>query len=350
MRAAVYHGRRDVRVQSWPEPDAPGQGDVQIAVSLAGICGTDLEEFRTGPHLIPSGHPHPVSGRGIPLVLGHEMVGQVVAVGPGAAGVRIGDRVVPGSGVWCGTCRWCRAGQTNLCASYYTIGLHADGGLAEFVNVPAKICIPVTDCPDEVAILAQPLAVALHAVRGCAAGGADVVAVVGAGGIGALAIATLAAAGISTVAVDVVPARLRAATRLAATRTVNAAEEDAVEALREHTSGIGPDVVIECSGSPAGLRTAARAVRRGGLIQLVGLHRDPSPLDLTRLVLDEVQVRTSKVHVCGTDLPGAVAMLRTAPRIAEILSEPPIGLARLVSDGFARMTAQEATGKMIVRI
>lgn len=323
---------------------------MQIAVSLAGICGTDLEEYRTGPHLIPSGRPHPVSGRGLPLVLGHEMVGRVVAVGPGAAGVSIGDRVVPGSGVWCGTCQWCRAGQTNLCASYYTIGLHADGGLAEFVNVPAKICVPVTGCPDEVAILAQPLAVALHAVTGCAAGGADVVAVVGAGGIGALAIAALAGAGISTVAVDVAPARLRAAGRLGAIRTVNADEEDPVEALREHTNGIGPDVVIECSGSPGGLGTAARAVRRGGLIQLVGLHRDPSPLDLTRLVLDEIGVRTAKVHLCGTDLPAAVAMLRTAPRIAEILTGPPIGLARLVSDGFERMTAYESTGRMIVQI
>jgi threonine dehydrogenase-like Zn-dependent dehydrogenase len=346
----VYYGRRDVRIQAWPAPEAPSAGELQIAVSLAGICGTDLEEFRTGPHLIPSGTPHRVSGNAVPLVLGHEMVGRVVATGAGISDFSVGDRVVPGSGVWCDACARCQAGQTNLCDSYYTIGLHADGGLAEFVNVPAKICVPVTDCPDETAILAQPLAVALHAINGCAMESSDVVAVIGAGGIGSLAIAALAADGIVAIAVDVAPARLRAAACLGATRTVNADREDATYALKSYTGGLGPDVVIECSGSPAGLRTAVRSVRRGGVIQLVGLHRDPSPLDLTRLVLDEIHIRTAKVHVCRTDLPAAVAMLRRAPWIAEALAGPAIELANLVSDGFARMAAQAPATKITVRI
>jgi (R,R)-butanediol dehydrogenase/meso-butanediol dehydrogenase/diacetyl reductase len=346
----VYHGRRDVRVQPWPDPADPGPGELQLAVSLAGICGTDLEEFRTGPRLIPSRQPHPVTGQALPLVMGHEMVGRVIAMGPGGGAARAGDRVVPGSGVWCGTCPWCRAGRTNLCTSYYTIGLHADGGLADLVNVPAKICVPVADCPDEAAVLAQPLAVAQHAVSGCAASAADLAAVVGAGGIGSLAIAVLADAGVPVVAVDVAPARLRAAARLGAVRTINASEQDAADALRSRAGGIGPDIVIECSGSAAGLRTAVRSVRRGGLVQLVGLHRDPSPLDLTRLVLDEIQIRTAKVHICGTDLPAAVAMLRRAPWIAEVLAGPAIDLACLVSDGFERMTAQQPAGRMTVRI
>jgi (R,R)-butanediol dehydrogenase/meso-butanediol dehydrogenase/diacetyl reductase len=351
LQAAVYYGGQDVRVQEWPEPEPPGLGEVQIAVSLAGICGTDLEEFLTGPHLIPIARPHPASGRVAPLVLGHEMVGRVVAVGDGCGSVRVGDRVVPGSGVWCGACRWCRAGRTNLCATYYTLGLHADGGLAELVNVPAKICMPVVDSPDEVAVLAQPLAVAMHAVRGCAARPGDVVTVVGAGGIGSLAIPALVNAGVSVIVVDIVPAVLRTAERLGATWVVHDdGGNDPAGIIRERTGGVGSDIVMESSGAPAGLRTAVRAVRRGGLIQLVGLHRDPSPLDLTRLVLDEIRMHTAKVHVCLEDLPAALAMLRDAPWIADVLVGPAINLAQLVREGFTRMASQQVTGKVIVQV
>ncbi|MFE2284374.1 zinc-binding dehydrogenase [Streptomyces sp. NPDC059443] len=349
MQAAVYHGQHDVRVQEWPDPPAPAALEVQLEVLRASICGTDVDEFTSGPHLIPLTAPHPASGHVGPLVLGHEMVGRVVAVGARVTEFAAGDVVVPGSGVSCGTCRWCRSGRTNLCATYYTVGLHVDGGLAERVNVPARISRSVGNCPPDVAIMAQPLAVALHAVRGAGAERGARIAVIGLGGIGSLAVAACTARGIDTVGVDVSPARLEAAARSGATVLVNASRQDAAAAIRQATGGDGADIVIETSGSPRGLATAMNAVSRGGHIRLVGLHRDPSPLDLTRLVLDEIRISTSKVHICDQDLPEALALLADHPDIATAAVDSVIGLADIVPGGLARMAAGTAAGKVVIK-
>ncbi|MFD7133639.1 zinc-binding dehydrogenase [Streptomyces sp. NPDC059894] len=349
MLAAVYHGQRDVRVQEWPDPPPPAAGEIQLDILRASICGTDVDEFTSGPHLIPFAAPHPASGRVGPLVLGHEMVGRVAAVGPEVTGFGVGDVVVPGSGVSCGACRWCRAGRTNLCAGYYTVGLHVDGGLAERVNVSARISRSVGSCSPDVAIMAQPLAVALHAVRGTGAEPGATVAVIGLGGIGSLVVAACTAWGIDTIGVDVSAARLEIAGRSGASVLVDASRQDAAAAIRRATGGDGADVVIETSGVPQGLRTAMGAVSRGGHIRLVGLHRDPSPLDLTRLVLDEIRVSTSKVHICDQDLPEALALLADHPRIASASLDAVIGLADVVPAGLLRMASGEAAGKIVVK-
>src|SRR4051794_9130944 len=120
MRAAVYHGPGDVRIEARRDPPAPGGGELLLDVLRASICGTDAAEYDHGPVLAEP-----------PLVLGHELVGRVVAVGPGVGGIAAGDRVVTGAGVSCGTCARCTEGRTNLCERYFTLGLQADGGLAE---------------------------------------------------------------------------------------------------------------------------------------------------------------------------------------------------------------------------
>src|SRR5258707_10443325 len=186
MRAAVFHGAGDVRIEAVAAPGEPGPGEVLIAPSMAAICGTDASEFSHGPHMIPLHTRHPGSGHVGPLVLGHEFVGRVEAVGDGVRSVTVGDRVVSGAGVSCGECAWCRAGRTNLCASYYTLGLSAPGGLAEQVMSPASICVPVPDAvADEGAAMAQPLAVGIHALDRGGVGPGQTVAVLGVGGIGA---------------------------------------------------------------------------------------------------------------------------------------------------------------------
>ena len=126
-------------------------------------------------------------------MLGHEFVGRVVARGL-TSSVPVGDRVVTGAGVSCGTCEWCLAGRTNLCAKYRTLGLHVDGGLAEYVCSPAAICRAVPDSvSDDAAAMAQPFAVALHAVRRTRLVAGETCAVIGAGGIGAFIVAGAAA-------------------------------------------------------------------------------------------------------------------------------------------------------------
>ncbi|HVT66738.1 MAG TPA: alcohol dehydrogenase catalytic domain-containing protein, partial [Trebonia sp.] len=166
MRAAMFYDRRDIRIEEVPPPVLRADTDVLVEVLACGICGTDASEWAHGPLFAPLAARHPASGHQGPTVLGHELLGRVAAVGPAVSGLRPGDRVVSGGGVWCGECRWCRAGRYNLCAQWWVIGLDAHGALAEQVVVPAKILVPVPrDLPDRAAVLAQPLAVASHAVN-----------------------------------------------------------------------------------------------------------------------------------------------------------------------------------------
>ena len=124
-------------------------------MSKAALCGTDSAEWAHGPLLARP-----------PVVLGHEFTGRGGRGGAAVSRFPAGTRVVSGAGISCGRCEWCAAGRTNLCASYQTLGLHRDGGLAELVLSPAAICQAVPDGLDDVgAAMAQPLAVALHAAR-----------------------------------------------------------------------------------------------------------------------------------------------------------------------------------------
>ena len=225
MKAAVFRAPGDVRIDSVAEPRPPGPGELLIRVSKAALCGTDSAEWAHGPLLARP-----------PVVLGHEFTGQVIEAGPGTTGFTTGTRVVSGAGISCGQCEWCTAGRTNLCASYQTLGLHRDGGLAELVLSPAAICQPVPDSLDDVsAAMAQPLAVALHAVRRGRVGPGRSCAVIGAGGIGSFVIAAAAALGASPlIAADIDDGRLATAAILGATTTVNSGRQDLVAVVRGH--------------------------------------------------------------------------------------------------------------------
>jgi (R,R)-butanediol dehydrogenase / meso-butanediol dehydrogenase / diacetyl reductase len=348
LKAVVYHGPRDVEVEAWPDPPDPGPGEVRLRVLRASICGTDVEEYVNGPRLIPMGEPHPASGKTAPLVLGHEILGSVEALGADVSEFQPGDRVAPGSGIWCRRCVWCRSGRPNLCASYHTVGLHLDGGLAEAVNVPAWICRSVgSDCPDDNAVLAQPLAVALHTVRRANPVPNESVAVVGIGGVGSFVVVGCIARGNRVIAVDVGPSQLKVALELGAAVAVNASRESPERAIRSHTAGEGCDVVVEASGTAAGLRTAIGSVRRGGRVILVGLQNPPSSIDLHDLVLKEVDIVTSKVHICDVDLPDALGLLEKTNLAATIDSV--IALDDAVSLGLERLAAGECAGKVIIK-
>jgi (R,R)-butanediol dehydrogenase/meso-butanediol dehydrogenase/diacetyl reductase len=348
VKAAVYHGRQDIRVQEWPEPTALDPGDVRLEVLCASICGTDVGEYLRGPTLIPLSAPHPASGHAGPVVLGHEIVGRVVEVGSTVSDFVPGDRVVPGSGVSCGRCPWCAAGRTNLCASYYTIGLHAHGGLAELVDVPARICHRVGDeCADADAVMVQPLAVALHAVRRARVRPGEVAAVIGTGGLGALIVGALVLTGVTTIGVDISPASLAVAQRVGASAIVDAGEPDAAGAIRSLAGGDGPALVVEASGVKNGLECALTSVRRGGEIQVVGLQHDLFRIDFRQLVLNEITISTSKVHVCDVDVPAAIALLE-GTNLGWATFDSIVALEDVVSGGFDRLARGEAAGRIVV--
>ena len=332
-----------------PDPGDPGQGEVVLEVQRAAICGTDSAEYVHGPHLVPLYERHPGSGRLGPVVLGHEFVGRVVAAGRGTDAFPEGHRVVSGAGVSCGSCEWCTAGRTNLCRRYYTLGLQADGGLANYVIVPAGTLQPVPDgCGDDAAAIAQPLAVALHAVRRADIRAGESVAVIGVGGIGAFIVAVAARRGARPlIAVDVDERRLQTAQTLGATETVAVRRSDPARALLELTDGDGVDTVIEASGAPGGLETALASVRRGGRLVLVGLPAARPRVDVATMTLREVEATTSVAHVCDVDLPEALEMLATTQLSAQVIDRV-IGLDDLVESGLEALARGTALGKIVV--
>ncbi|MCV7421780.1 alcohol dehydrogenase catalytic domain-containing protein [Mycobacterium yunnanensis] len=312
MRASVYHGAHDVRVEDVPEP-VRKPGEALLRVLRSGVCGTDATEWSSGPKTFPVNRVHPVTAHTGPMIFGHEFVGEVVeAADDGRYG--LGDVVASGAGVSCGRCGRCRQGRTNLCDVYFTLGLNTAGGMAEFVSVPERVLTPVpADMSLDGAGLAQPMAVGLHAARRAGAVDGDRVVLIGAGAIGSFVLAGLKSlAGVDVTVVDFPGTRLERAERLGAARTV-AAGTDAVSELR------GVEVVIEASGAPGQLNDAIAMVRTGGTILQVGLPSRPQEVDVHTLVMREISVVTTLAHVCGEDLAAALEILSTTDLASEVL-------------------------------
>jgi (R,R)-butanediol dehydrogenase/meso-butanediol dehydrogenase/diacetyl reductase len=349
MKALVLHAAGDARIEERPEPVRPGPDEVTLRVLRAGLCGSDATEYSIGPVLTPLRQRHPGSGVQGPVVLGHEFIGTVEDVGSAVDRFALGDRVAAGAGVWCGQCPWCRRGQTNLCASYWTYGLSADGGLTERITVPAAMLHPVAaQVSDDNAALAQPLAVGLHAVDRSRVRPGDVVVVHGVGAIGSFIVAGAIAAGAgAVVAVDVDPGRLAVATRLGATHTVDARDTDPLDVVHEVTGAALADVAVEASGHPEGLSRVQRLTRRGGTVLLVGLPKKEVSFSSVDLILREVDVMTTVAHVCDANLPAALELIAQQD-LASLLVEAVVPLADAVEGALVPMVAGSTRGKLLV--
>jgi threonine dehydrogenase-like Zn-dependent dehydrogenase len=204
-------------------------------------------------------------------------------------------------------------------------------------------------CSDDAAAMAQPHAVALHALRRSGAAPGQSIAVIGAGGIGSFLVGAAAAtdAGL-LIAVDIDDGRLEAARALGATHIVHAGREDAVAAIRALT-GEGADVVLEASGVPRSPGVAIAAAKRGGTVLIVGLQAEPVPLDLFSATLREVDIKTTLAHVCDEDLAAAVAML-DGTDFARIALAEVIGLSEIVPRGLVPLADGSASGKLVVDV
>jgi (R,R)-butanediol dehydrogenase/meso-butanediol dehydrogenase/diacetyl reductase len=346
MRAAVLYGPRDLRVEDVPSARPPGEGELRLSVIAVGLCGTDVHEYLNAPVLTPLSVRNTRSGHVGPIIIGHEVLGRVETVGPGPSEFRVGDRVVAGAGVSCGTCEPCKQGRTNLCVSYYTFGLQADGGLAEAITVPAQMCVAVPDqCTDDDAVLAQPVAIAMHAVERSRVTAGECVAVIGSGAIGSLLIVGLVSAGANVTVLDVDASRLGMARELGATRQLHApptAEE--VATLRASF-----DAVFDTSGSGTGVANALRLAKPGGRIIAVGMPSNNVQFDSRSAVINEIDVITSSAHVCSVNLPAAVALL-AAHSIHRLIVDRTVSLDNIVLLGLDPLANRELAGKVIVRI
>jgi (R,R)-butanediol dehydrogenase/meso-butanediol dehydrogenase/diacetyl reductase len=343
MKAALWHARDDVRVEETPEPGAPGPNELILKIIACGICGTDLEEYRAGPLFIPVGKANPLTGRMAPIVLGHEFVGEVVEVGRGVTRVKSGDIVSPDVVISCGTCYWCQRHQVSLCDNLAALGLSGDGGLAEYCKVPLAMCVKLPDgVPGEHAALAEPLSVVVRAVRKGRVHLGDRVAIFGGGTIGLLALQAARCAGASEVyLVEPRAGRRDLATRLGATGVIDPNAEAPSQALRSRTA-VGPDVVIEASGSPSAGPAAIDAARKGGRIVMVGLPVAPVAMNFLRLVETEKEVVGSLAHVYDEDYQAAVHMIaEERVQVAPLISDR-IPLDDVVERGLHRLEREPA--------
>jgi len=254
------------------DPPAPGAAEVVVRVLECGICGSDLKMW-AGTHAFM--RP--------PIVMGHEIVGVVVEA---AAGVDIEPEttVTVFPPVGCGACFHCARGREQLCEAMEFFGGQRAGGLADFIVVPASHVLPIPDAvPDEVRVLIEPLAVAVHAVvRGCPAPG-DRCVVIGAGSIGLFTALALHRAGVSDVTVsDVLPDRRRRA-ETTGFATIDPTTEPVRDAVARMIRREGADAVYECVGSQATIAEALSVTRKGGKTVVVG--NAPAEVTLDGLAL-----------------------------------------------------------------
>jgi len=344
MKAAVWYGRRDIRIEEFPDPPPPRENEVKIRITWCGICGTDLEEYLYGPLYIPVAEPNPLTGRKAPMILGHEFVGTVVEVGPGVKEFKVGDVVTPDTLIHCGECYWCRRHQVHHCEKLAILGLMTDGGFAEYVNAPTYMCFRLPPgVPQEVGALAEPTSVAIRANRLARTSFGDTVAVIGAGTIGLLCLQTALLSGASQVYVlEVESRRQELASRMGATKVFDPRVADPVEAIKDQTGGQGVDVVLEAGGNAETIALAPKLVRKRGRVVLLTLHNEPVPINFFPVVGNEIQLIGSFSHIYDEDFAAAVALLGDGRVNAGPLITGRIGLDDIVEKGLEELIANKA--------
>jgi len=266
----------------------PGEGEVLIAISQVGICGSDLHWYKHGQ----------MGDRVVddPLVLGHESAGRIEAIGSGVSDFTTGDRVTIEPGIPCGTCQACRSGEYNLCLDVEFMSTPGtDGALVEYVVWPAEFVHPLpSDVTMTEGALCEPLSVGLFAIRRGGVGVGDTVLITGAGPIGRAAMECAQVAGATEiVVVDIVDKKLKKATDRGADIAINSRTQDVIETLTSHIPD-GVDVAVEATGVPAAIQTLPDLVCRGGTIVLIGLASEEAiPFDTCRLVRNQIDIRGS---------------------------------------------------------
>ena len=312
MKAAVFKGVRDLRVEDVPAPE-PGPDDIVVQVKAVGVCGSDLHTYLHGSFVQPG------------QIMGHEFAGEVVAAGDQVEGVAVGDRLTASPLVPCNECARCAEGRYNLCAAAWTQGLAygRPGAFAERIKIPHPVpgqnVFPLADeISDEAGALVEPLAVAIHAVKLAGDVAGTTAVVLGLGTIGLQVVQALRARGARRIiGVDLARLRLDAADKLGAEAVDGSSGID--EALKGALADGGEiDLVFECSGVPALATAALRHVRAGGEIVILALFDDPVTFNPTLLVQKEIRMQGSIAYT-GEDFADAVEMLRTGQAQSEEL-------------------------------
>jgi len=283
MRAAVYRGVNDVRVETIPVPQI-GPGEVLVKIHTCGICGTDLKKIHTGSHSAPR-------------VFGHEMAGTIAAVGEGVEGFSIGDRVMAYHHIPCGECFYCRKHTFAQCETYKKVGCTAGfqpsgGGFAEYIRVMDWIVRRgLVKIPDDIsfeqASFIEPTNTCYKAIDLLNLQPDETVLVIGQGPIGILLAALAHRTGATVLTSDLYPERHAVAAKFGLNKPLNA-RGDVVAAAKEATEGRGADVALVAVGGNALIQVAMDAIRPGGRVMLfAATQHGEAPFDPAAVCMDE---------------------------------------------------------------
>jgi len=284
MKAAVVYDKNDIRITEMPTP-IPGPGQVLIKVKGSGVCATDVKI------LGGSGLP-----KELPTILGHEVAGTIDALGEGASGLEINQRVAVYPIAACGECFFCNRGRHSLCLKPYGLGHGADGGFAEYVIIPEQIVklngiLDIDDMPFDIAAMIEPTSCCIAAAEQCEIKFGDNVLIIGCGPLGLLHTIVSKAKGARVIAMDINEERLVKAKEIGADITLNPDKVDVFETVRDLTH-IGADIVIAAVGSTEVVEKFLPLVRNGGVFNIFGgtpkgktINLDPRWLHYGEIVL-----------------------------------------------------------------
>jgi (R,R)-butanediol dehydrogenase/meso-butanediol dehydrogenase/diacetyl reductase len=342
MKALRWYGRKDLRFEDVPEP-SPGPGEVKVKVRLAGICGTDLKEYSSGPCII--------NGDDAPVTIGHEYSGEVVEVGSGVDRFSKGDRV-SAVGYWvCGKCYYCKRHMYNVCSNLKFTGLHKNGCMAEYLVSPDYALYKLPDTvSDEAGAIVEPIAVAVHAIRLGKVALGDKVAIVGDGIIGLCTLAAAKAAGVSEIhLVAKHKGRGERAKSLGVTTVTYLNEGDAVQTVRELSGGLGVDVAFECVGRPETPQLTLDLIRNGGTAIIEGVFDKPGEVDFLSVMYNQKTIIGSPIYV--DEASTAISLLADRTIDADKLITSVIPLSDAVENGFEKLLSnKEDNIKILLRV
>lgn len=345
MRAAVFHGLKDIRVEEVEVPEV-SSGKVKVKVAWAGICGSDLHEYNAGPIFIPT-EDNPLTGEKAPLTMGHEFSGVVEEVGDDVDGINVGDKVAINPLITGGLSD---KPLVDMYKGFTFVGLGSNGGFSDFVVVDKKNVVKLKkDTPLEVGALVEPAAVALQAVRESEMEFADSVAVYGAGPIGLLTVIAARAAGAKDIFVfDLSDTRLAKAKEVGATHTVNSGNEDPIKYIQQYYPD-GVDRTFEVAGVPITVEQAIGSTRARGMVTIVSIFE--KPLEFNPMLLTASGVRIASTLAYEPDIfEATVKMLESGQIDARPVITDRIELENIVESGFEQLINDKTQAKILVKL
>lgn len=344
MKAAVWHGVKDVRVED-VELKPTKSNEVVVRVAYAGICGSDLHEYLEGPVFIPVDQPDELTGGQAPLTMGHEFSGVIEKVGPDVANFKVGDHVSINPTVTKGI----SSDDLDVYDGYSFIGLSTDGGFTTYVNVPED---NLYHLPEEfslkLAATIEPTAVAVQALKEADLRFGEKVVIFGAGPIGVLVAAAAKAAGATKiVAVDLSEVRLRKALEMGATDVINPSQvPDTIAAIKNIIPG-GADASFEVAGVQPTFEQAIDATRPRGSVVIVSIFAKPISFNPMQLMNAGVKLTTT-IAYSKEIFQQTVALVSSGQINVEPVITDTISLDNVVSDGFESLTSDKSQAKILI--